>query len=568
VNPWNTACPDWATRLKEGRTLVPTLPLFADEAARALRVFKRLRIPDVIGRPTMADACGPWFFPIVEALLGSYDAETNRRMIQELFLLIPKGNSKSSTGGALMLTAVIVNRRPEAEFNIIAPTIQIANVSFKQAVNTIKSDPELEKLFQIQRHIRTITHRTMGTQLQIKAADTDVVTGGKPVGTLIDETHVFAKKSNAADIFVELRGALAKRPDGFLIQTTTQSKDAPSGVFKTELDNARAVRDGDMELPLLPILYEYPDDMLIKGREAWKDPKTWFMVNPNLGRSVDIPFLEREVMKALRDGGEQVLLIASQHFNMEIGTRLRADGWIGAKYWDRGADQTITLASMIERCEVIVAGIDGGGLDDLLGLALVGLERDTGKWLLWNRAWGHPDVWESRKEIAAKLGDYVAAGTLVKCESPTQDLEELAAILVQVADAGLLPDVGAIGLDPHAIADLVAECIRQGLTAEQMTGVTQGFRLSPAVWTMERKLKDRTIAHAGQAMMAWCAGNAKVEQRGNAVLITKQTAGKAKIDPLVASFNAVMLMSRNPQASDGPSVYEERGILEIEMDEI
>jgi hypothetical protein len=66
------------------------------EAARALRIFKRLRIPDVIGQPTMAEACGPWFFPIVEALFGSYDPETHRRMIRRYFELIPKGNSKSS----------------------------------------------------------------------------------------------------------------------------------------------------------------------------------------------------------------------------------------------------------------------------------------------------------------------------------------------------------------------------------------------------------------------------------------------------------------------------------------
>jgi len=113
---WDTSCPDWEDRILIGQSLVPDLPLYEGQAAKALRCFKRLRLPDVIGTPTMGEACGPWFFPIVEALFGSYDWDTNTRFIKEVFQLIPKGNSKSSNGGAVMLVALIMNRRPEAEF--------------------------------------------------------------------------------------------------------------------------------------------------------------------------------------------------------------------------------------------------------------------------------------------------------------------------------------------------------------------------------------------------------------------------------------------------------------------
>jgi phage terminase large subunit-like protein len=118
--------------------------------------------------------------------------------------------------------------RPEAEFLLVAPTLEIAGIAFKQAKGTIKIDPDLDKLFQIQDHVRKVTHRRTGATLQIKAADTDVITGSKATGTMIDETHVFAKRSNAKEVFVELRGALTKRPDGFLYQTTTQSKTPPA----------------------------------------------------------------------------------------------------------------------------------------------------------------------------------------------------------------------------------------------------------------------------------------------------------------------------------------------------
>jgi len=65
---------------------------------------------------------------------------------------------------------------------------------------------------------------------------------------------------------------------------------------------------------------------------------------------------------------------------------------------------------------------------------------------------------------------------------------------------------------------------------------------------VERKLAGGTFIHGGSRLMAWCVGNAKVVPVGNAISITKQASGFAKIDPLMAIFDAASLMAMNPQA--------------------
>ena len=196
-----------------------------------------------------------------------------------------------------------------------------------------------------------------------------------------------------------------------------------------------------------------------------------------------------------------------------------------------------------------MAGVDGGGLDDLLGLTFLGREKETKRWLSWSKAWAHKTVLERRQSIAAELTDFAEAGHLVICEHPVQDIEELVALISQVHAAGLFPERDAIGLDPEGVAAILDALIEAGITEEQLRGISQGYRLQGAVKGAARKLFDGSMRHADQPLMTWCVSNAQTEARGNAVIVTKAESGSAKIDPLMALFNTVML--NEPQSRSG-----------------
>ena len=552
---WSTACPDWADRLKSGRSIIPP-PIFPDEAEAGLAVLRKLRIVDAPGSPMIGDACAQWVFDLAASIFGAYDSregsETEgRRLITEWFVLVPKKNSKSTVAAAIMLTAMIRNWRESAEFTILAPTLEVANNSFAPARDMVRKDEALEDLMQVQTHVKTITSRQNNGTLKVSAADSNTVSGKKSVGTLIEELWLFGKQANAENMLREATGGLASRPEGFVIYITTQSDDPPAGVFLQKLQYARDVRDGVIiDKQFVPIIYEYPDD-IIKSKQD-RNPVNFGMVNPNINYSVDRDFLEREMRKAEVEGEHSVRGFLAKHLNVEIGLMLRSNRWAGANHWEAQALPALSLEELIERCEVIDLGIDGGGLDDLLGFAAVGRCKTTRQWFAWTHAWAHPSVLELRKSEVARLNDFKDDGDLTLVEKIGDDVTELVAFAAQVWMSGKLDK---IGVDPAGLGTILDMLEMEGIPAELVIGIPQGWKMNGAIKTTERKLAAGELWHGGQRLMNWCVGNAKVVAVGNAVTITKQTSGSAKIDPLAALFNAVTLLALNPAAT-GSSFWD------------
>lgn len=582
---WTTACADWEERIVQRQSLIPCEPLFPDEAEEALEVFKALKVVDMAkvynedtgeyDFPTFGEVSDEWVFDIVRAVFGAYDANSATRLIEEFFLLVSKKNGKSTLVAGIMLTALIRNWRHAAELLILAPTREVADNSFKPASEMVKADSDLTDLLHVQDNLKMITHRLTSAVLKVISADASTSAGKKAAFVLIEELWLFGKKKDAAAMLQEATGGLVSRPEGFVIYITTQSDAPPTGIFKEKLDYFRDVRDGVIDDPRsMPILYEYPDHM-IKSK-AYLKPENFYVTNPNLGRSVRKDWLQRKLQNVNNgqdEDGDTTQTFLAKHLNIEIGMNLRANRWPGADLWSTGADPELAklphmeaLEALLDRCEAAVVGLDGGGLDDLYGLTVVGREpaevpvtllingvptvKKMKVWLSWSHAWCDRGVLERRTSIASKLVELERAGQLTITDDALEDVATIVSIIKGIKDRDIL---AAVAVDPAGLGEMVDALADPDvdITVENklLIGVPQGYAMMNSIKTTERKLKNGTFRHAGGPLMQWCVSNLKIEPTATAIRATKQTAGDAKIDPVMALFDAVTVMSSNPQVA-------------------
>jgi phage terminase large subunit-like protein len=381
------------------------------------------------------------------------------------------------------------------------------------------------------------------------------VSGKKTIGLLVDELWLFGKRAGAENMLREAAGGLASRPEGFVIYLTTQSDSPPTGVFDQKLTEFRDIRDGKVNDPRsLPVLYEFPKHIV--DAKAYEDPANWFITNPNLGASVDLEFLTDQFEKDKRAGPASLRGFYAKHLNLQIGMSMRADGWAGAAVWERGIEVGLTLEEILNRSEVVTIGVDGGGLDDLLGVGLIGRERDTKRWLCWAHALISDIGIERRKANIEQYDQFERDGDLTKFAytPPIEGRRNALPLNIQfvydlverVQSLGLLAQVGVDAAGIGAIIDALAEL---GVTqeAESLDAVRQGIALMGAIKTMEIKLADYSLRHGGGAMLKWCVGNLRVVPTPTAMRVARDESGYGKVDPAMALFNAAHLMALNPE---------------------
>lgn len=128
---------------------------------------------------------------------------------------------------------------------------------------------------------------------------------------------------------------------------------------------------------------------------------------------------------------------------------------------------------------------------------------------------------------------FEALGELTVFTGGNADILAIAELAEDLGQSGKLSMVGIDAFGAVELAEALQPC------RAEVVSVPQGWRLSPAIAWVERRLAAGTIKHHGSGLLRLNIANSVVTKAGNARSISKATAvGSGKIDGVAALLNA------------------------------
>lgn len=519
-------------------------PIYPETADKYCAIFNDLQIYDLLNTPKIGDLGRLWYRDFASFFFGSIELKNRIRLIQEFFVLIPKKNGKSTISGLIMLTALLANPYRGAEFALISPSREVTQNAFIPICEAIRLKQEKGQYLFLEivdkDDKRYIKDKRTNAVLKVIWANEKIIQGKKFQGVLIDEIALWQKTvKNAHIILNEITGNLVNKKDAFLIYLTTQSSEPPQGVFKALLTKARRIAKGGLhaakENNFYPILYEFSEKEI--KEKAYLQPENWAKVNPNIGVSVSLDRLKQMQSDAIDAGQAALNEFYAKYLNVEITIADNIGKWQGADFWVQ-CEKRITLQQVIAKSNYLYIGIDGGGLDDLTGLAVLGIDN-KGLWRIWATAYGYKSVLE-RKGLAKRLSDFQANGECLIVEKLGDDAKAIGELVAKIYNSKKLLK---IGIDPRGIGDILSEIKASGTPENLIEPINQGTALMSAEKTLSRRLAQNNCIISQSDLMRFCVSNAVIEDRGDDYFLSKKSS-QFKIDPLMALLNCVALFER------------------------
>lgn len=543
AGPWvRLACARHLRDLQEAhrRSLRWDLP----KALRAIGFFRdvlRLNGGEHEGRRFELE---PWQAFIIGSLFGWVRADTGYRRFRTAYIEAAKGSGKSPLCAGAGLYCMVADDEPRAEVYSAASKKDQAMILFRDAVAMVDQSPDLHSAIVKTGGINpwNLSYPVTGSFFRAISSD-DGQSGPRPHCSLIDEIH-----EHTDGTVVNMLGLGQKgRRQPLTIEITNSGFDKTSICYQhheysTRVVQARTPDDESFDDEWFAYVCALDD-----GDDPFLDEACWPKANPNIGVTIPIEYLRKQVREA-RGMPAKASIVKRLNFCMWVDAE---NPWIDGPLWlacqDRETPREDALLELA-KCYRVAGALDLSGARDLTALALAG-ETDT-ETLLYCELFTPKDTLEERaKTDRVPYDAWVDAGYLTATPGRSVDYRFVAQRMVEIQTEA--PQFGAAAFDPYRIKYLERDLDEinaqftlvshpQGYFKPQerdQKTLKPGETLPPVLW-MPRSIELLTaaiFARSPEVIAAREIERGEEESRGEAVAAPVQPAPPVK--PLRVLWN-------------------------------
>ncbi|AUQ49570.1 putative phage terminase, large subunit [Phaeobacter inhibens] len=514
---------------------------------RAVTFLRRLRHPAAVNtncapkavnanRHPRALQLAPFQERIVRRIYGPRH-EDGRRIVKTVFLMLPRGNRKTSLAAALSLLHVIGPEKvPAGQVIFAASDREQAGIGFREAADIIRQDKRLVAATRIHdafNSAKQITHLDSSARLRAVSSDGRAQHGTTPAFVLADEIHAWKGR----DLWEALKSGLAKTDDSLLVVATTAGRGHET-LAAEQYNYARRVALGEIDNPdFLPIIFAAePDD-------DWQAEDVWHRVNPGLKHGFPSLSGLRSLAKEAEDHPAE--RYSFQQYNLNI--------WHG-----NSRDPLFSITTYDARC------FDDDETDLETLQCWVGVDMaKNGDTAAVVAAWRHPDGQVTVKPWFFVPGDELreraeqdgvpyerwrddglinaTPGPIINPEAVEDHIRELAA----------RHDVQEIAFDPHLARQTMQRLYDDGLPVIEHRQAP--LSMGVAIGDLERTVNGQLIRHDGHPVLRHHFDSV-VASRNETTGLVRMHKGK-KTDRIDGAVAAAMAVHRAVAGESNKSQY-------------
>lgn len=470
----------------------------------------------------------PFQIFILANIFGWLDRETRLRRYREAFVLLPRGNAKSTIAAIIALYMTFCLGQGGAEGLSGATSLKQANAVFLPAKRMVELTPEMAANLGLEVAAKSIYQTETGSSFQpVKAKPGD---GGLPWIAITDELHE-ARDATQLNAF---RTGMGKRKgaDPLLLIISTAGTNL-AGVCRQEQLYFEGVLAGTIkDDSKFALIYT------IDPEDNWTDFRVWQKANPNYGVSVDEEHLQKEYEKALQSPSYQAICL-TKYLNVWVSS---ASGWLTTQAWAKGIDESLNLEDF-KGSEATLA-CDMSTRQDLTGITLSIRRGDES--LLFPIA--HlPEGALDGSPNANAYREWIDGGHLINTPGSASSFAE---IEQKVLDLCRDFKIRKAIFDPWQGEFLRQKVASLGIETEIWPAS------APAMWTrtiddFEADLKNGLIKHPNHPVLNWCAANIALSERG-VTRIPAKPQKHLKIDVMITSLLAYAALKEEAPEPTAP----------------